>query len=83
MKVPKRPDQRYAMLSAIVHHIRQRKKLKKSLTDFDIVLKFPNDWAQLIHHDVMLVMLSENNEQFIEEMMTHPRHEDLEKRIIV
>lgn len=84
VKVPKRPDQRYAMLSAIVHHIRQRKKPEEILNGFfDIVLKFPNDWAQLIHHDVMLVMLSENNEQFIEEMMTHPRHEDLEKRIIV
>ena len=84
VKVPKRPDQRYAMLSAIVHHIRQRKKPEEILNGFfDIVLKFPNDWAQLIHHDVMLVMLSENNEQFIEEMMTHPSHEDLEKRIIV
>ncbi len=84
VRVPKRPDQRYAMLSAIVHHIRQHSNPEQILNGFfDIVLKFPNDWAQLIHHDVLLVMISEGKDDFLEAMMEHPKHEDLEKRIVI
>ena len=53
IKVPKRPDQKYAMLSALVHNIRQHENPADILNGiFDIILKFPNDWIQLIHHDL-------------------------------
>ena len=63
IKVPKRPDQKYAMLSALVHNIR------------------PNDWIQLIHHDLTLVMDNEGKTDFLDSMMNHPRHEELVNRI--
>ena len=50
VKIPKRPDQRYAMLSAIVHTMRQHENPEELLNGFfDIILQFPNDWAQLVH----------------------------------
>jgi hypothetical protein len=82
--IPKRPDQRYAMLSAIVHNMRQHENPEVLLNGFfDIILKFPNDWAQLIHHDITLVMDSEGKEDFLEALLEHPLHEELENRIIV
>ena len=82
--IPKRPDQRYAMLSAIVHNMRQHENPEELLNGFfDIILKFPNDWAQLLHHDITLVMDSEGKEDFLEALLDHPRHEELENRIIV
>ena len=81
---PKRPDQRYAMLSAIVHNMRQHENPEELLNGFfDIVLKFPNDWAQLIHHDITLVMDSEGKDDFLIALMEHPQHIDLENRIIL
>ena len=82
--IPKRPDQRYAMLSAIVHNMRQHERPEELLNGFfDIILKFPNDWAQLMHHDITLVMDSEGKEDFLEAFLDHPQHEELENRIIV
>ena len=82
--IPKRPDQRYAMLSAIVHNMRQHENPEELLNGFfDIVLKFPNDWAQLIHHDITLVMDSEGKDDFLIALMEHPQHIDLENRIIL
>ena len=82
--IPKRPDQRYAMLSAIVHNMRQHERPEELLNGFfDIILKFPNDWAQLMHHDITLVMDSEGKEDFLEALLDHPLHEELENRIIV
>ena len=82
--IPKRPDQRYAMLSAIVHNLRQNENPEDLLNGFfDIMLKFPNDWVQLLYHDITLVMDSQGNDDFIEALLDHPRHEELENRIIV
>jgi len=82
--IPKRPDQRYAMLSAIVHNMRQHESPEELLNGFfDIILKFPNDWAQLLHHDVTLVMDSEGKDDFLESFLDHPLHEQLENRIIL
>ena len=65
--IPERPDQRYAMLSAIVHNMRQHENPEELLNGFfNIILKFPNDWAQLMHHDISLVMDSEGKEDFLE-----------------
>ena len=84
VKIPKRPDQRYAMLSAIVHTIRQHENPEELLNGFfDIILQFPNDWAQLVHHDITLVMDSEGKEDFLEAMLEHPAHEQLEAKIIL
>ena len=48
-----------------------RQHERPELTDgFDIILKFPNDWAQLIHHDIPLVMDSEGKEDFLEALLT-------------
>ncbi len=82
--IPKRPDQRYAMLSAIVHNMRQHENPEELLNGFfDIILKFPNDWAQLLHHDVTLVMDAEGNDDFLDALLEHPQHEELENRIIL
>jgi hypothetical protein len=82
--VPKRPDQRYAMLSAIVHNLRQHQSPEDLLGGFfEIILKFPNDWAQLLHHDITLVMDNEGKDDFLEALLEHPLHEELENRIIV
>ena len=82
--VPKRPDQRYAMLSAIVHHVRQH-ETPESLVDglFEIILSFPNDWAQLLYHDLTLVMDKEDKDLFLEELLEHPSHVDLANRIVI
>ena len=82
--IPKRSDQRHAMLSAIVHNIRQRDKPEELLDGlFDIILKFPNDWAQLLYHDITLVMDKLGNDDFLEEMFDHPRHQELENKIVL
>ena len=82
--IPKRPDQRYAMLSAIVHHMRQHEEPESILNGFfEVMLKFPNDWVQLLYHDITLVMDSQGNDEFLEELFEHPLHAELENRIIV
>ena len=82
--IPKRPDQRYAMLSAIVHHMRQHENPESLLNGFfDVMLKFPNDWVQLLYHDITLVMDSQGNDDFLEDLLGHTLHEELENRIIV
>ena len=82
--IPERPDQRYAMLSAIVHHLRQNPQPISMLDGlFEIILEFPNDWAQLLYHDITLVMDSIDRDDFLEQLMDHPLHETLENRIII
>ena len=72
------------MLSAIVHNMRQHERPEELLNGFlDIILKFPNDWSQLMYHDIILVMRSENNHDFIEAFREHPLHEELENRITI
>jgi len=53
VKIPKRSDQKFAMVSAIVHHIKQH-DAPESLVDgfLDIAAALPNDWLQLIIHDI-------------------------------
>jgi hypothetical protein len=82
--IPKRPDQRYAMLSAIVHHMRQHEEPESILNGFiDVMLKFPNDWVQLLYHDITLLMDSQGNDEFLEALFEHPLHDELENRIVV
>jgi hypothetical protein len=82
--IPKRPDQRYAMLSAIVHHIREHDNPLELLNGlFAIMLKFPNDWIQVLHHDLSLAMDVDGNEEFLIAFFDHPRHEELEAKIIL
>jgi hypothetical protein len=50
---------------------------------FDVMLKFSNDWVQLLYHDITLVMDSLGNDEFTEALMEHPRHEELENRIVL
>jgi hypothetical protein len=84
VSIPKRPDQRYAMLSAIVHNMRQHEEPEILLNGFfDVMLKFPNDWVQLLYHDITLVMIDQDNEDFLEALLSHPNHEELENRIII
>lgn len=83
-KVPQRPDQRYAMASAIVHNIRQHEHPETLLNGlFDVLLKFPNDWIQLIHHDLSLSMDNDGKEQFLIEFFDHSRHIELEGKILL
>ncbi len=80
--IPKRPDQRYAMLSAIIHNIRQHENPVNQINGlFDIMLKFPNDWTQLLYHDITLVM--DSNDEFIESLFEHEKYEELENRIVI
>ncbi len=82
--VPKRPDQRYAMLSAIVHNLRQHEKPEELIEGFmNILLKFPNDWMQLMYHDITLVMDSEDKDDFLEALMLHEKHKEIISRIVV
>ena len=82
--IPKRPDQRYATLSAIVHNMRQVEEPENLLNGFfDVMLKFPNDWVQLLYHDITLVMDSDGKDEFLVALFDHPRHEELENRIVV
>ncbi len=74
VSVPERSDQRYAMVSALVYHVRQHEKPVEILNGlFNIMLKFPNDWIQLIYHDITLVMESDNKYDFIESLMDHEK----------
>ena len=83
-EVPKRPDQRYAMVSAIVHNLRQSEHPENLLNGlFDILLKFPNDWIQLVHHDLTLAMDSDGNDEFLIAFFDHPRHQELEGKILL
>ncbi|HIF45960.1 MAG TPA: AAA family ATPase [Candidatus Poseidoniales archaeon] len=83
-EVPTRPDQRYAMVSAIVHNLRQSEHPENLLDGlFDILLKFPNDWIQLVHHDLTLAMDSDGNDEFLIAFFDHPRHQELEGKILL
>ncbi len=84
VKIPSRSDRRYAMLSAIIHTLRQHENPISILNGFyDVLLAFPNDWIQLIYHDTRLVMESEDKEDFLIAMFDHPKHETIEAKIIV
>ena len=77
-KVPSRSDQRFAMVSAIVYHLKQHNN-PELLVDglFDVIAKFPNDWLQLVVHDLDICLNG-----FIEVCYEHPRWiEDIGSRI--
>ena len=81
-KIPKRSDRRYAMMSAIVHNVRQHDDPISILDGLlELLLAFPNDWMQLIHHDITLVMGSQDDIDFLDAMFAHPKHEILETKI--
>ena len=83
-KIPGRADRRYAMLSALIHTMRQHEDPISILNGFiDILLSFPNDWIQLIYHDITLVMDSENKDDFLMALFDHPKHEIIESKIII
>jgi hypothetical protein len=68
-KVPSRSDQRFAMVSAIVYHLKQHNN-PETLIDglFDVIMQFPNDWLQLVIHDLDICLPG-----FIEICYEHPR----------
>ncbi len=82
--IPKRPDQRYAMLSAIVHNLRQSEQPELLIDGFmEIMLKFPNDWMQLLYHDITLVMDSEDKDEFLDALMLHQKQKEIVSRIVI
>ena len=82
VKIPKRPDQKYAMISAIVHHIRQHEQPENLLNGFfDIITEFSNDWAQLLHHDISLLFRS--NLDFFETFREHPQYATMANKIVI
>ena len=82
VKIPKRPDQKYAMISAIVHHMRQHEQPEDLLNGFfDIITEFSNDWAQLLHHDISLLFRS--NLDFFETFREHPQYAVMANKIVI
>ena len=81
VKIPKRSDQKFAMVSAIVYQIRHSEKPEELLDGlFDIMVEFPNDWLQLIVHDLSLI---KSLGDFIGLCYEHPRWiTDIGNRII-
>jgi len=81
--IPKRPDQKYAMTSAIVHYLRQHESPEDLIDGYmDILLEFPNDWMQLLQHDIEMVMDIEEKDDFIDELMLHGKYKEMSSRII-
>jgi len=81
VEIPKRSDQRFAMVSAIVYQIRQHDN-PSDLVDglLDIMVEFPNDWLQLMVHDITLLP---SLEHFIGLCINHPRWNiDVATRIV-
>jgi hypothetical protein len=76
-KVPSRSDQRFAMASALIYHLKQTEK-PEGLIDglFDVMIEFPNDWLQLILHDVELSI-----DGFIDVIYEHPRFDEIANKI--
>lgn len=76
-KVPKRSDQRFAMASALVYHLKQVNSPEELLDGlFDVIIEFPNDWLQLILHDIDISLSG-----FIELCYEHPRFNEIANRI--
>tara|TARA_X000001036_G_C20658316_1_gene797895 strand:- start:552 stop:1628 length:1077 start_codon:yes stop_codon:yes gene_type:complete len=76
-KVPKRSDQRFAMASALVYHLKQQVSPEKLIDGlFDVMIEFPNDWLQLILHDIDISL-----DGFIDECYEHPRFNEIANRI--
>jgi hypothetical protein len=76
-KVPKRSDQRFAMASALVYHLKQVNSPEELLDGlFDVMIEFPNDWLQLILHDIDISLNG-----FIEICYEHPRFNEIANRI--
>tara|TARA_B100001778_G_C18598302_1_gene635872 strand:- start:810 stop:1928 length:1119 start_codon:yes stop_codon:yes gene_type:complete len=84
IKIPERSDQKYAMASAIVHHIRQDQKPEELLDGlFEILLELSSDWAQLIHHDLTLALDADNLDDMLTAFFEHPSHAELENKILL
>jgi len=76
-KVPGRSDQRFAMASALIYHLKQNDKPEELIDGlFDVMVEFPNDWLQLILHDVELSI-----EGFIDVIYEHPRFDEIANKI--
>jgi len=76
-KVPKRSDQRFAMASAIVHHLKQHDSPEELIDGlFELMIEFPNDWLQLILHDLDVSLNG-----FIDLCYEHPRFNEIATRI--
>jgi DNA polymerase III delta prime subunit len=74
VKIPGRADQRFAMVSAIVHHIKQHDSPELLVDGFlDIATALPNDWLQLIIHDIRKIP---DLRDFANLCIVHPRWDD-------
>jgi len=84
VEIPERADQRYAMLSAIIHHMRQANSPELLLDGlFEILLELTADWVQLIHHDFALAMDADGKTELVIAFFEHPAHSLIEDMIFV
>jgi len=81
--IPERSDQRYALISALVTHVLEEPDIGVIINGvFDVLLAFTNDWCQVAYHDIQLTLTSRGRIDDLELLSNHPRHEELEEKIL-
>ena len=81
--IPERTDQKFALVSAMVHHILERPDIGQILNGvIDILVGFSNDWCQMAYHDIEQTLTGRGRLDGLSLLINHPRHVELEDKIL-
>ena len=81
--IPERTDQKFALVSAMVHHILEKSDIGQILNGvIDILVGFTNDWCQMAYHDIEQTLTGRGRLDDLNLLITHPRHIELEDKIL-
>jgi hypothetical protein len=81
--IPDRSDQKFALISAMVHHILEISDISVILNGvIDVLIGFTNDWCQMAYHDIEQTLTGRGRLDDLTLLTTHPRHIELENKIL-
>jgi hypothetical protein len=81
--IPDRADQKFGLVSAMVHHILEEPDLLGIINGiFDILLAFSNDWCQMAYHDLELTLTGRHRLDDLALIKTHLRHEEILDKLL-
>jgi len=81
--IPERSDQRFGLISAMVHHVLELKDITEVINGvFDLLLALSTDWSQVAYHDLELTLAARDRLDDLMLIKTHLRHPELEEKLL-
>jgi len=81
--IPDRADQKFGLVSAMVHHVLDEPDISGIINGLiDVLLAFSNDWCQMAYHDLELTLTGRRRLNDLNLIKTHLRHEELLDKLL-